>query len=416
MCLSSCVRVITVVLAGVCLQPVFGQAKGGAAPSTGAPSTGTGTTGATTGRTAPPNSTNPNGTSTSTPAPIYVSGRVMTDDGSPLPEAVVIQRVCSGSPHSLGYTDAKGYFSFDLSNRTVSVVEDASEFGGGGFGRGGLGGMSGQAPMQTTGSSGLGSNSGFSDRRFVNCELQAKLTGYRSQTINLGNRREMDDPNVGTILLHRIGSSEGSTVSAVSLAAPKDAKKAFDHGMEALKKQKSEQAQKDFAKAVELYPQYAAAWQELGKLQAAADPETARKSFGSAIQADPKFAAPYMQLTVMALHEKNWQEVAQLTDKVVKLDPFTYPNAFFYNAVANYNLKHMEQAEQSAAQAEKLDTQHLMPQCIQLLGMLHALRGDYTGAAAEFRNYLKIAPDGAEAAQVRSQLVEVEKISAGVEK
>jgi len=412
MCLSSCARVITVMAAGALLQPVFGQARGGAAPSTGAPSTGTGTTGATTGRTAPPNSTNPSGTSTTTPTPIYVSGRVMIDDGTPLPETVVVQRVCSGQPHALGYTDAKGYFSFDLSNRSLTVVEDASEFGGG-LGRSGLGGMS-PTPVQTTSTTGLGSNPGFGDRRLVNCELQAKLAGYRSQVINLGNRREMDDPNVGTILLHRVGAAEGNTVSAVSLAAPKDAKRAFDHGMDALKKQKPEQAQKDLAKAVELYPQYAAAWQELGKLQVASQPETARKSFGKAIEADPKFAAPYMQLTVMALHEKNWQEVAQLTDKVEKLDPFTYPNAFFFNAVANYNLKHLDIAEQSAAQAEKLDTQHLMPQCIQLLGMLHALRGDYTGAAAQFRNYLKIAPDGPEAAQVRSQLVEVEKIVAGV--
>jgi len=224
----------------------------------------------------------------------------------------------------------------------------------------------------------------------------------------------MDDPNIGTILLHRIGASEGNTVSAVSLAAPKDAKKAYDHGMDSLKKQKPDQARKDFGKAVELYPKYATAWNELGKLQAADDAASARKSFGSAIEADPKFTAPYMQLAVLAVRDKNWEEVAELTEKVTKLDPFDYPNAFFYNAVANYNLKHMEVAEQSAAQAEKLDTRHLMPQVNQLLGILMAMRKDYTGAAEQFRNYLKVSPNGPEAATVRNQLVEVEKIEAGV--
>ena len=343
----------------------------------------------------------------------------MIDDGTPLPESVVIQRVCNGAAHAEGYTDSKGFFNVELGNRTMAL-QDASEFGGGGFGSpggSGLGGggfgSTGQSTTQSQSTGAMGQGMASSNR-FIACELQAKLAGYRSQTINLVNRRSMDDPNIGTILLHRVGTAEGNTVSAVSLAAPKDAKKAFDRGLEALKKQKSDEARKDFAKAVDLYPRYAAAWSELGKLQAGDDPGAARKSFGAAMEADPKFTAPYMQLAVLALHDKNWLEVVQLTDRVVKLDPFDYPNAFFYNAVANYNLRNFDVAEQSALQADKLDTRHLMPQVSQLLGMLLALRKDFTGAAAQFRNYLRVAPDGPEAAKVRSQLVEVEKVVAGV--
>jgi len=414
MCLY--IRVITVLAAGALLLPSgYGQKGGAPPPSTGAPSAGTPAPGTTLGRTPSPspNTTNPNNSTTSIPQPIYVTGRVMIDDGTPLPEAVVIQRVCNGAAHSEGYTDSKGFFGVELGNRTMAV-QDASEFGGGGFG-----GMTGTGSQQQSssgalGGGGMGSAGVFGENRYRNCELQAKLAGYRSQVINMANRRAMDDLNVGTILLHRIGSAEGNTVSAVSLAAPKDAKKAYDRGMESLKKQKTDEARKDFAKAVELYPKYAAAWQELGKLQAPGDAESARKSFGSAIEADPKFTSPYMQLTVLALREKNWQEVAQLTDKIVKLDPFDYPQAFFYNAVANYNMKNLEVAEQSALQAEKLDTRHLLPQVNQLLGIMLALRRDFPAAATEFRNYLKVAPDGPEAATVRSQLVEVEKIVAGV--
>lgn len=409
------VRVITALAAGALLPSGFSQKGGVAPPSTGTPSTGTPSPGTTLGRTPSPlpTTTNPNNSTTAMPQPIYVTGRVMIDDGTPLPEAVVIQRVCNGAAHSEGYTDSKGFFGLELGNKTMAV-QDASEFGGGGFG----GMMGPNSQQQTPGGSGMGSGmgsmGGISDNRYRNCELQAKLAGYRSQVINMTNRRAMDDPNVGTILLHRIGSAEGNTVSAVSLAAPKDARRAYDRGMEALKKQKADEARKDFAKAVELYPKYATAWQELGKLQAPGDAEAARKSFGSAIEADPKFTAPFMHLAVLALQEKNWQEVAQLTEKIVKLDPFDYPQAFFYNAVANYNLRNLEIAEQSALQAEKLDTRHLMPQVNQLLGMMLAMRRDFPGAAAEFRNYLKVAPDGPEAATVRSQLVEVEKIVAGV--
>ena len=71
------------------------------------------------------------------------------------------------------------------------------------------------------------------ERKYMGCDLQAKLNGYRSQTVSLAGRRPMDDPNVGTILLHRNGpAEEGKTVSMVSLQAPKDAKKAYDKGMD----------------------------------------------------------------------------------------------------------------------------------------------------------------------------------------
>jgi tetratricopeptide (TPR) repeat protein len=410
------VRAITIAAAGLLFQPgllqtSFGQNRGGVTPpSTGTPTGGTGAP--TTGRTPatlPTNTNNPTN-NTSLPQPVFVTGRVMIDDGTPLPEAVVIQRVCGGSPHAEGYTDSKGFFGIELGGNN-GVMQDASEFGsasGTGFGSRSTG-------SQGQSQSNAGSSNGLSDRKYMNCELQAKLAGYRSQVINMANRRAMDDPNVGTILLHRVGASEGNTVSAVSLAAPKDARKAYERGTEALKKKKTDDAVKDFAKAVELYPAYAAAWHELGKLQEAADhSDAARKSFSAAIQADPKFTGPYLELAVMALHEKSWQEVSEITDRIVKLNPFDYPQAFFFNAVANYNLKNMEAAEKSAAQAEKLDTQHLLPQVNQLLGMLMAQRKDYTGAAAQFRNYLKVAPDGPQAATVRTQLVEVEKIVAGV--
>ena len=74
--------------------------------------------------------------------------------------------------------------------------------------------------------------------RFIDCELRARLAGFRSQSVSLANRRPMDPPDLGTILLHRLSATEGTTVSAASLAAPKDAKKAYEKGMDALKKKK----------------------------------------------------------------------------------------------------------------------------------------------------------------------------------
>jgi tetratricopeptide (TPR) repeat protein len=411
------VRVITAAAAVGLLFPmaVIGQGRGG---TTAPPSTGTGgTTGSpggapTTGRPTTPSPTTSPTSPTTTPSPtnipqpILVSGRVVMEDGTEAPSSVVIETVCNGSPHAEGYTDAKGYFAIELGARN-GVIQDASEFGS--RGNWNTTGMTG-----TSGTSGSLGSSQASERKYMGCDLQAKLGGYRSQTVPLAGRRPMDDPNVGTILLHRNGpAEEGRTISAVSLAAPKDAKKAYEKGMDAIQKKKFDDAQASMEKAVEAYPNYAAAWYELGRLQAGQGKmDMARKYFDKAVECDPKFVQPYLQISILELQSSRWRGLADVTDKLTKLDPFDYPQAFFYNSVANYNLQNFEAAEKSALAAERLDTRHAIPKVSHILGLLLALKKDYAGAAEQFKTYLKFAPTAEDAAKVRSQLAEVEKITA----
>jgi tetratricopeptide (TPR) repeat protein len=224
----------------------------------------------------------------------------------------------------------------------------------------------------------------------------------------------MDNPDLGVILLHRIGGSEGSTISATSLNAPKDARKSYEKGLDQLKKKKMDDAIKDFEKAVEMYPKYAAAWSDLGRTQAAKeDFASARKSFAAAIEADAKYVPPYIELSLIEVRGQEWQAVADTTATAVKLDPFGYPQAFFFNAIANYNLKNYEAAEKSASEAERLDTRHLFPKSTHLLGILMANRQDYAGAAQKFKAYLKLSPAGSDAELVKSQLEKVEQLSSG---
>jgi hypothetical protein len=74
------------------------------------------------------------------PRPIFISGKVMLEDGTPPPETVVIERVCGGIARPEDYTDSKGRFSFEV-GRNQGMFNDAS-YGsdrdplasGGGFG------------------------------------------------------------------------------------------------------------------------------------------------------------------------------------------------------------------------------------------------------------------------------------------
>src|SRR5947207_2849453 len=89
--------------AGLLLIPAHSQSKGGTptTPPSGTGTTGTpGTTGTTgtTGRTTTSTTNNPNNTQNPTtpssiPQPIFVTGRVMLEDGTAPPEPVVIETV-----------------------------------------------------------------------------------------------------------------------------------------------------------------------------------------------------------------------------------------------------------------------------------------------------------------------------------
>jgi tetratricopeptide (TPR) repeat protein len=252
----------------------------------------------------------------------------------------------------------------------------------------------------------------------MGCDLQAKLVGYRSQQVSLSGRRPMDDPNIGTILLHRMmGNEEGQTVSAVSLAAPKDAKKAYDKGIDALKKKKFDEAEKNFEKAVEAYPKYSTAWYELGMLQAGVNKmDMARSYFQRALECDAKFMKPYLQIAALDMMSKSWQALADVTDKTVKLDPFSYPQAYFYNSVANYNLHNFDVAEKSALEAERLDTRHQYPRVNYLLGLVAIQHKDFEGASKRFKTYLTLDPKADDAATVKSQIEAIDKATASAAK
>lgn len=333
--------------------------------------------------------------------PVFLSGKVVMDDGSAPPDPVTIERVCNGVPKPEGYTDSKGRFSFEL-GRNSAMFMDASVSGPGDFGSGAGLGSSRQTMANPTG--------GIRERDLMGCELRAMLPGFRSEIVNLSGRRFMDNPDVGTIVLRRLGNVEGLTISATSMAAPKEAKKLLDKGRESMKKNKLDEAQKSFEKAVELYPKYAIAWNELGNIHdRRKDTEAARKAYSEALNADQKYISPYEGLATIAARENKWPEVADITDRMIRLNPVDFPRAYFYNAVAKLNLQKLDEAEKSAAQVLQMDPQHRMPKAEHVMGIILAQKQDYSGAASHIKKYIEFSPPGTDLDLAKKQLDQLEK-------
>ena len=388
-------RFVVVLFAGWAIGiPAFaqpGHAGGGGSPM-GTPSTSGGNRNTTPG-TFPSSNSIPDFNRTG----LYLSGKVSMEDGTPPPDLVVIQLVCSASPHALGYTDAKGRFSLNVRDRNNdAVLDDASE-------QGSFGSTANDIGAPTAGRMrGPGGLNG--------CELRADLAGFRSDNVNLFDRKPTDNPDVGTIFLHRRANVEGLTVSATTALAPANARKAFQKGRDEESKRKWADAQRQFQKAVDEYPKFAAAWFELGRTQEALnDSDGARKSYAQSLAADSKFVSPYDRLAEMAAKEQKWQEVVDDTTRLLRLNPVDFPRAWYSNAFANFQLHNMEAAEKSARDGLTADSAHRIPQLSYLLGMILAQKQDYAGAVENIRAYILLAPKAPEMEKVKQQLAEIEK-------
>ncbi len=203
-----------------------------------------------------------------------------------------------------------------------------------------------------------------------------------------------------------------TTVSITSLEAPADAKKAFEKGMRAFVKQKWQEAQTHLEKAVALYPRYAEAWFRLGAChQVQNRVEEARKAYAHALEADSKYPDPYLPLAKLALGKEKWQETVDITDKLVRLDPAHFPEAYYYSSVANLKLLQFDRAEKSALEAIRLDTAHQIPKAEQLLGLALANKKDYVDAETHLQAYLEHEHNPAELALAREQLAIVKQLA-----
>jgi tetratricopeptide (TPR) repeat protein len=374
--------------------PVYGQGSKGSA------STSTSSSSATTSTVAPNGPTNVQVNDPSW----FLNGHVMMEDGSVPTERVDIESVCSGVRHTEAHVDKKGEFSFRLGRANPGVINDASQT------------TTRSAPPSGTFNVDPSVAISMSQNPLGDCAIHAVLVGYRSDVILLAGRTQADNPNIGTIILHPTTSSPGGPVSAASLAAPKAAQKAYEKGTEAEKNRKTAEAAKDLAEAVHLYPQYAQAWFELGNVQAAMnDAATARQSYDMALNADPNFTPPYLKIAQMEEKDKDWKGVADTTGKLIKIAPDSEPEVYLFNSAANYNLKDMAAAEASARAGIKVDTVHRIPKFWYILGVLLANRGDFAGAIDQYKNYLQYAPDGPDAATVKAQLAQVEKLAGAKE-
>jgi tetratricopeptide (TPR) repeat protein len=343
---------------------------------------------------------------------MFLRGRVATSDGTKLPHDALVERLCNNDVRQQVYASPDGSFSMQLGSRNNELLDASAD----GDARHGL---SGNAPAEM----------GIPRTELSNCEVRASLSGFRSDVVTLVARDTFAGTiDVGSIVVERIGKVEDMTISATPYKAPKDARKAYEKGLAAKKASNLRVAHESFAKAVEIYPKFANAWFQLGGvLEQANQIAAARNAYVQASAADTKFLPPYLALSNLAFRDQDWNELLQLTDHILELDPlnyarvkgyildldsFDYAEAYFYNSVANFYLDRIDAAEKSARKAANLDVRPRFPQIHLLLAEIYARKMDPPSAITELRIYLDQAPNAANVAQVRERLLSLQASAA----
>jgi len=341
---------------------------------------------------------------------MFLGGRVATHDGAPIPNDVLVERVCNNRARQEVYASPHGDFSMQLGSRTDSFPEGSAD------------------PTSPHGVASKDSVMGISRRELTNCELRVSASGFQSRVVSLldldtfGGRID-----VGVIVVRRGTKTDDTTLSATPYKAPKDARRAYEKGLQAEKNGKLADARKYFETAVEAYPGFANAWFQLGTiLQRENRKDAARMAYTQATTTNSTFLPPYLSLASMAYEAENWAEVLSFTGHILDLDPLNhadvtgytldldpanYAEAYFYNAIANYKLNKIDAAEKSGLKAEHLDLRPHFPQLHLLLAEIYARKSDYALAISEIQTYLALVPHAKAAAQAREQLAKWEKLN-----
>jgi tetratricopeptide (TPR) repeat protein len=247
-------------------------------------------------------------------------------------------------------------------------------------------------------------------REYEGCLVKTALAGFRSTPVMITVRHLRDDPNLGTITLSAEGRDGGTELSATSRSAPPDALKAFEKARADWLDQNVDGARHNLGKAVKIYPGFAEAWLQLGKLLEEGDPQRARAFFQTALAADPKFVLPYEQLAKMAAYEKKWAETIENTARALSLDPQGTPQLWYCDALAKFYLGKTEAARESAAKGLTIDPRHSVAGMEQLLAVILARQANYKEALEHLRNCLTYTLAGRDV--LKEQIAQLEKKTA----
>lgn len=322
---------------------------------------------------------------------VYLYGKVVFEDGTPIPQELTVDLVCNGEVSKQATVTAKGRFTISIEghNSDGSLMDASNSGSRGEDGRSYSPLMRGMVSGDQLKSSPLGAVN------LNGCEVKlSPLAGYIANTILLNSRGVVDNPEIGTIVIRRQEHGLEQTVELAELSIPKKAVNSYEKARKQLSRRNTdyEKAARELEKAVAIFPDYSKAWYLLGRVRVVLNqPDEARKAFRTAIQSNSKEPGPFLDLAQIELKEHRWLEASQVMDEVLDLVSEN-PRAHYFNGLAKFNLDEYSEAKRSFLVVEQLGYCPNYPMSYFYMGLIDTNLGNISLAADEFRKFLQVMP------------------------
>lgn len=197
------------------------------------------------------------------------------------------------------------------------------------------------------------------------------------------------------------------TISADDLNIPEKARSQLEKGAKAFSTGKVEDAIQAIRKAIEIFPRYAQAYNNLGvALTSKGDHTAAGQAFAESIKINERFTPPRINVARLRLKTQDLQGAADSIQKVLELEPKNLEGLAvaaqvqFFQGRFEYALSNISRIH--AVPHEEFADVHL------IAAEVYQKRGDNAMALQECRTFLAEAPKSPRVPQVRKAMAVIE--------
>ncbi len=243
----------------------------------------------------------------------------------------------------------------------------------------------------------------------------ASVTGIGVQTTD-GSEFEIIDNEGAHTETVRIKAPEdasagkaggGAVVSTSELKIPEKAQKEFDKGVDAFSAGDNNKAEASFKKAIEDYPKYANAYNNLGVLyMKTSQPAQAKEAFAKSVAIDDKFVPGYVNLARLSFAGHNYPEAEATLGKALAIAPDNL-EALTLLATSEYMNKENEKALANVRRIHSLPNHQAFSGVHLLAAQILMSENDRDQAIDQYIAFLQESPQDLRVPAVRKTLAEM---------